>query len=124
VGREDAIVLAENASLRAYYDAALAGGGRTKTVANLLVNEVARALEAKGSLPFQPTALGELAALVDDRTITPTLAKDVLADMIATVYRTVADKVETVFGDGKERRGPDPGADLHSAGRGPNHGDP
>ncbi len=84
VGREDAIVLAENASLRAYYDAALAGGGRTKTVANLLVNEVARALEAKGSLPFQPTALGELAALVDDRTITPTLAKDVLADMIAT----------------------------------------
>jgi len=84
VGREDAIVLAENASLRSYYDQALAGGGRAKTVANLLVNEVARALEAKGSLSFQPAALGELAALLDDRTVTATLAKDVLADMIAT----------------------------------------
>lgn len=84
VGREDAIVLAENASLRSYYEQALAGGGRAKTVANLLVNEVARALEAKGSLSFQPSALGELAALLDDRTLTATLAKDVLADMIAT----------------------------------------
>ncbi len=84
VGREDAIVLAENAALRAYYEQALAGGGRAKTVANLLVNEVARALEAKGSLSFQPAAVGELAALVDDRTITPTAAKDVLADMVAT----------------------------------------
>lgn len=84
VGREDAIVLGENAALRAYYEQALVGGGRAKTVANLLVNEVARALEAKGSLSFQPAALGELAALVDDRTITPTLAKDVLADMVST----------------------------------------
>ncbi|HRI66463.1 MAG TPA: glutamine--tRNA ligase/YqeY domain fusion protein [Polyangium sp.] len=84
VGREDASVLAENAALRAYYEQALAGGGRAKTVANLLVNEVARALEAKGSLSFQPAAVGELAALVDDRTITPTAAKDVLADMVAT----------------------------------------
>lgn len=84
VGREDAIVLAENASLRAYYEQALAGGGRAKTVANLLVNEVARALEAKGSLSFPAAALGELAALLDDRTLTATLAKDVLAEMIAS----------------------------------------
>ncbi|MBK9263325.1 MAG: glutamine--tRNA ligase/YqeY domain fusion protein [Polyangiaceae bacterium] len=84
VGREDAIVLAENAALRAYYEQAIAGGGRAKTVANLLVNEVARELEAKGTLPFEPTSLGELAALVDDKTITPTIAKDVLADMFAS----------------------------------------
>lgn len=84
VGREDAIVLAENATLRAYYEQALAGGGRAKTVANLLVNEIARALEAKGSLSFPPTALGELATLVDDRTLTATLAKDVLAEMMTS----------------------------------------
>jgi len=84
VGREDAIVLAESPVLRTYYEQALAGGGAAKTVANLLVNEVARSLEAKGSFSFLPAALGELATLIDDRTITPTMAKDVLAEMLSS----------------------------------------
>jgi len=84
VGREDAIVLAENALLRAYFEQATARDGHAKTVANLLINELSREIEAKGTAALPPVLLGELAALVDVRTITPTMAKDVLADMLTS----------------------------------------
>ena len=84
VGREDAIVLAEDDALRGFYAAALAVHSGAKTITSLVVNEVARELKGKESLPFGGAAIGELAALIDDRTITPTIAKEVLAEMLAS----------------------------------------
>ncbi|MDC0744895.1 glutamine--tRNA ligase/YqeY domain fusion protein [Polyangium mundeleinium] len=86
LGREDAIVLAEDADLRAFYEQAVAAHPGPKTVASLVVNELARKLDGKkpSTLPFGGAALGELASLIDDRTITPTIAKEVLAEMLTS----------------------------------------
>ncbi|MDI3290285.1 glutamine--tRNA ligase/YqeY domain fusion protein [Polyangium sp. 15x6] len=86
LGREDAIVLAEDADLRAFYEQAIAAHPGPKTVASLVVNELARKLDGKkpSALPFGGAALGELASLVDDRTITPTIAKEVLSEMLTS----------------------------------------
>jgi glutaminyl-tRNA synthetase len=83
--REDALVLAEDAALRKLFDEAVALHAKNpRGVASIIINELGRALKerADGKLPFGGAEIAELVALVDDRTITPTIAKEVLAEML------------------------------------------
>ncbi|UQA56745.1 glutamine--tRNA ligase/YqeY domain fusion protein [Polyangium aurulentum] len=85
LGREEAIVLAEDPALgRLFEEAAAAHASNLRGVASLVINELPRALKGKSveTLPFGGAAVGELVALIDDRTITPTIAKEVLLAML------------------------------------------
>jgi aspartyl-tRNA(Asn)/glutamyl-tRNA(Gln) amidotransferase subunit B len=68
-----------------WFEAALGPGRSAKQVANLLTGEVFARLKESGGgverIPFTPTALGELAALVESRTVNPGSAKQVLRVM-------------------------------------------
>jgi glutaminyl-tRNA synthetase len=82
---EDARILAGDEGVRAFFEEAVAAHPKNaKGVARLVVNEVLR--EAKGggvrALPFGGKAVGELSALVDAGTISVTIAKEVLAEMV------------------------------------------
>ena len=90
VGPQEARVLAADRPLRQFFERALAGRldpahGRPPTVAKWIVNELAG--ERKGrpieELPFGAEEVGELAALIDDGTITGAIAKEVFAEMLA-----------------------------------------
>jgi glutaminyl-tRNA synthetase len=61
-------------------------GASARTIASLLINEVARELRSKGpgEKRLGGQEIGLLASLVDDRTLTPTMAKEVLAEMLAS----------------------------------------
>src|SRR5262249_36983042 len=74
-----------DAGVRAFFEEAVAACPKNaKGVARLVVNEVLR--EAKGggvgALPFRGAAVGELCALVDAGTISGTIAKEELAEML------------------------------------------
>ncbi len=83
---EDARTIAGDPSLLAMFEEALKArpGANPKGIANWVVNDVRRELKAAGSkgLPFQGAAVGELSALVDAGTISGTIAKEVLAEMV------------------------------------------
>jgi glutaminyl-tRNA synthetase len=77
-----AIVLAQNETLGALFDAAVAAGatGKAATVAgNLVANELKGLAGEGAALPFGGAELGELAGLVAAGSITGAVAKDVLA---------------------------------------------
>jgi len=84
VSEIDARTLAEAPGLADYADAAVTAGAPGKDVTNWLCGEVLGYLNesglAPGVLPFPPDALAELVALVNDGTLSRSLAKDVLAD--------------------------------------------
>jgi len=84
----DAGVLTAERRVSDWYEAAVAAGGVPKTVANLLTGEVFARLNEKDqgieAVPFPPALLGELAALVDGKTINTSTAKQVLATMWTT----------------------------------------
>ncbi|MEP7126294.1 MAG: hypothetical protein ABJE95_35510, partial [Byssovorax sp.] len=89
---EDARILADDAAVTAFFEAAVAAHPSPKTVAKWIVNDVIRA--AKGGsvadLPIDGKALGELVALLDGGTITGKIAKDVLEQMLAGKGRAAA----------------------------------
>lgn len=69
------------------FEAAVAAGGQPRTVANLALTEVLRLASERGVavddvLPAE--ALGELAGLVDDGTLSATMAREVLATAAVT----------------------------------------
>jgi glutaminyl-tRNA synthetase len=80
---DDAKILASDPDLRAFFEEAARVAGNAKSVANWVVNDVAR--EARGgsvkALPFGGAALGELVALIDAGTISGKIAKDVFAEL-------------------------------------------
>jgi len=84
----DAAVLAEERAVADYFDAAVAGGGAPKPVANWMINELFRLLnEHKQTIEdirFTAAALVELIDLVEQRTINANTAKDVLAEMFTS----------------------------------------
>ena len=76
----DARSLALDTDLRTFFDAAFSRHADVKSVARWLTSELVGRLggRALGDLPFDGAALGELAALVDDGTITNAAGKQVL----------------------------------------------
>ncbi len=82
LGEEEADLLTGDAHVAELFEAASAERDSPKTVAKLVVNEVLPAARDDGasSLGVGPAAIAELAALVDDKTITATLAKEVFTE--------------------------------------------
>ncbi len=84
----DAGVLTAERAVSDWYEGALRGGAGAKTVANLLTGEVFAKLKEldRGieAVPFASERLGELAALLDERTINTGTAKQVLKTMWET----------------------------------------
>jgi glutaminyl-tRNA synthetase len=66
------------------FEAALAVGAPAKTVANWVIHELPREQGGRTleNLPFSGRELGELAALVEDGTISVSGARQVLAEMV------------------------------------------
>jgi glutaminyl-tRNA synthetase len=84
LSEEEADVLTGDLAVAQFFEAALAAHNNPKSVANWVMNEVLRELKEKpiGDLPFGGAQLGALVALIDDGTITTTIAKEVFAEML------------------------------------------
>lgn len=84
LSEDDAVMLAGNAELGAFFEDALRHHDNPQGIANWIVNDLWR--EAKGTgleaLPVTPQALAELVALIDQNTITSRIAKEVFAEML------------------------------------------
>ncbi|MCF7854532.1 MAG: Asp-tRNA(Asn)/Glu-tRNA(Gln) amidotransferase subunit GatB [Candidatus Pacebacteria bacterium] len=84
----DADVLTQDKLLADYFERAVAKGATPKTVANWMQTELLRELSdsAQGiaESPVAPEALAELVALIEDKTISGKIAKDVFHIMFAT----------------------------------------
>jgi aspartyl-tRNA(Asn)/glutamyl-tRNA(Gln) amidotransferase subunit B len=83
----DAATLTAERDVADYYEAA-ARGADPRTVANWVVNDLARELRRAGvgiaAAPVAPARLAELCRLVDEGRLTGTIAKDVFQKMIAS----------------------------------------
>ncbi|HET7042426.1 MAG TPA: hypothetical protein VFI13_10420, partial [Gemmatimonadales bacterium] len=84
---EDAEVLSETPELVAYFDE-VAGLADPKAAANWVRGELRAQLRERGEEPWEshvtPARLAELLALLDDRTLSVPLAKEVLAEVVTT----------------------------------------
>jgi aspartyl-tRNA(Asn)/glutamyl-tRNA(Gln) amidotransferase subunit B len=84
----DASVLAAERPIADFFEAAAKAHGTPKTVANWVVNELARVLNEKkldaAAMKIAPGALAELLRLVDAGTVTAASAKEVLAEVAAS----------------------------------------
>ncbi len=81
---DEADLLTGDVTVAHFFEAALAVHNNPKLVANWVMNEVLRELKEKSiaDLPFGGAQLGALAALIDDNTISTTIAKEVFAEML------------------------------------------
>jgi glutaminyl-tRNA synthetase len=84
LAKDDAALLAGDASLAGFFEDALGAHHNPRGIANWIVNELLRELKdrALGDLPFGPAELASLVAVVDDGTITNRIAKDVFAQLL------------------------------------------
>jgi aspartyl-tRNA(Asn)/glutamyl-tRNA(Gln) amidotransferase subunit B len=86
VSDQDARVLVDNPLLAGYADAAVVAGAPGKDVANWCTGEILGFLNEKGLsaevLPLAPDGLAELIGLVQDGTLSRSLAKDVLDECL------------------------------------------
>jgi len=84
---EDAEVLAEPAELAGYFEQ-VAAASDAQSAANWVRGELRAQLRERGEEPWEslvtPTHLAELIGLIDDRTLSVPLAKEVLADVAAS----------------------------------------
>lgn len=82
----DADILTQDKALADYYEAVIAADADPKKAGNWIMTELLRELGDRGvsvsASPIQPESLAELIKLIDDRTISGRIAKDVFADMI------------------------------------------
>ena len=84
VAADDARILARDEVLSGIFDEAVRVHSNPAAVAGWVVNELRRELKhtAATDLPFTGKQLGALAALVEDKTISRTMAKGVFAEMV------------------------------------------
>ena len=84
----DADVLTQEKPLADYYEEAAAQSPNPKSVANWVMTELRAALAERDCTirdsPVDASALAELVALIEDRTISGKIAKGVFADMLGT----------------------------------------
>lgn len=81
---EDARLLAQDPSISAFFEKAVAVHNNARGLANWINNELLSQTKGKAltSLPFGPVELAELVSLVDKETISGKTAKDVFAIMV------------------------------------------
>jgi glutaminyl-tRNA synthetase len=81
---EDADVITGDPAVAGFFDAALAGRGSPRAVANWVVNELLRALKGRAveDLPMEASQLGRLVALVEEGAISGCTAKDVFGRLV------------------------------------------
>jgi glutaminyl-tRNA synthetase len=86
ITRDDAVLLAETPKLAEFFEAAVSHHANPQGIANWLINELRRELPEgdPAALPFDARAVAALVKLIDDGVITSRIAKDVLADMLAS----------------------------------------
>jgi len=82
---EQARVLAEDEALATFFDDAVNAHANAKAIAAWIAGEVRGALRERNGeqLPFTGAAIGSLVALIDEGTLSRSLAKDVFAEMLA-----------------------------------------
>jgi aspartyl-tRNA(Asn)/glutamyl-tRNA(Gln) amidotransferase subunit B len=84
----DADQLTREKSVARYFEQAVNTGGNAKLVANWILSELFRAMKedntALENVKIAPAQMGQLAALVANKTLSSTLAKEVFAEMFAT----------------------------------------
>lgn len=82
----DVLILADDITTAALYDAVLAAGTNPKTAANWIMGDImAYCKENKltmGQLPMHPSTLSEMISLIEDSTISGKIAKDVLPELL------------------------------------------
>jgi aspartyl-tRNA(Asn)/glutamyl-tRNA(Gln) amidotransferase subunit B len=82
----DAAALAEDRAVAEWFDAAVRSGGRPKTLANWILNDLFRLMNERSKtiaeIPLTPAALVALLAHVDAGAVNLTTARDVLAEMV------------------------------------------
>ena len=83
---EEADVLTGDPAVADFFEATLQTHNNPKLVATWVLNEVLRELKESSlvSLPFGPTQLGQLLALIENNTISTAAAKTVFAEMMKT----------------------------------------
>jgi glutaminyl-tRNA synthetase len=82
----DAELLTRETARADFFEAALEAGASPQRVANWVVNELPREMGERtlGNLPFGGRALGELVALIEGGTLSSTVAREVLSEMVET----------------------------------------
>lgn len=82
----DAVLLTSSKAMGDYFEAAVAAGAPPKEVSNWMMGEISAYLNAKGlevsDLKVNPERLAELIALVERGTVSVTMAKAVLEEML------------------------------------------
>jgi aspartyl-tRNA(Asn)/glutamyl-tRNA(Gln) amidotransferase subunit B len=82
----EAAALAEDRAVAEWFDAAVRVGGRPKTVANWVLNDLFRLMNERGKsiieISLTPAALVELQTRVDEGLVNLTAAREVLAEMV------------------------------------------
>ncbi len=83
---EVANTLARDEQLSSFYEDALTQNAMPITLANIVCNEVARELKEKqvDALKFNTKQIAELAEMIDDKTISTKIAKQVFSEMVAS----------------------------------------
>lgn len=80
--------LVEERSVADWYEAAVAAGGDPKAMANWVLNNLFRLMNEAGrtieEIPITPADLAALQALIDQRTISHSTAKSILAEMFTS----------------------------------------
>jgi aspartyl-tRNA(Asn)/glutamyl-tRNA(Gln) amidotransferase subunit B len=84
----DANLLTQNRELADYYEATARSSGNAKAASNWIMGELLRTMKERGvtieHVPLTPDALAGLIRLVDQGTISNTVAKEVFAKMYET----------------------------------------
>ena len=96
----DAALLTQTRGIADYFEETAKGSGNPKAASNWVMGEVLRNMKERaieiGAVPITPSALAGLIAIVDQGTISSTVAKDVFAKM----YDTGRAAAEIVSADG------------------------
>lgn len=84
----DASVLASDLALASYFEVAIKGGAKPKSVTNWILNDLLSSLGAASlgieNCPIPPTALGELVSLIESGKINRTQGREVFDEMFVS----------------------------------------
>ena len=82
----DARVLTDDRSVAEYFEVAIAAGANAKQAANWIMGDIAAYLNSNkltiGEIALKPESLAELVTLIEDRTISGKIAKDILPELL------------------------------------------
>ena len=92
LSESDSVVLAEELEVARFFEAALAAHDHPKALANWTIHEVLRELKEQSitGLAFGGRELAELVALIDDKTISGKIAKEVFQAMLDSGVKPAA----------------------------------